>query len=119
MRPVVTAFTRTYPRCQVELSLSDRLVDVQTVDLAIRVGWLRDSSVIVRRIGTMAQCLVCSAERAPACPCCPTIGSSATWPRGVCCACFQNGTWRVAASTSCCRRLVSALQGSVDFWRRW
>lgn len=56
--PVVAAFTRAHPRCSVEVSLSDRRVDVQTVDLAIRVGWLADSSLVVRRIGTMEEVLV-------------------------------------------------------------
>jgi DNA-binding transcriptional LysR family regulator len=60
--PVVTAFTRAHPHCNVELDLSDRLVDVQTVDLAIRVGWLRDSSNVVRRFGTVEQLVVCSTE---------------------------------------------------------
>jgi DNA-binding transcriptional LysR family regulator len=60
--PVVTAFTRDHPRCAVELDLSDRIVDVQTVDVAIRVGWPRDSSNVARRIGTMDQFVVCSSE---------------------------------------------------------
>jgi DNA-binding transcriptional LysR family regulator len=58
--PVATAFTQAHAHCNIELSLSDRIVDVQTVDVAIRVGWLRDSSHLVRRIGTMNQYLVCS-----------------------------------------------------------
>jgi DNA-binding transcriptional LysR family regulator len=57
---VVTRFTRAHPGCDVELILTDRLVDIQTVDLAIRVGWLRDSGHLVRRIGTLEQCLVVS-----------------------------------------------------------
>jgi DNA-binding transcriptional LysR family regulator len=60
--PLVTAFTRTWPRCDVELMLSDRLVDLQSVDLAIRVGQLRDSSQIVRRLGTFEQYLVAAPE---------------------------------------------------------
>ena len=60
--PVVTEFTRIHPLCDVELSLSDRLIEVQSVDLAIRVGWLRDSSHAVRRIGTMEQYLICSSD---------------------------------------------------------
>jgi DNA-binding transcriptional LysR family regulator len=66
--PVVTAFTRAHPRCSVEVILSDRVLDLQTVDLAIRVGWPRDSSHIVRRIGTVEQYLVCSPELAIALP---------------------------------------------------
>lgn len=62
--PVVAIFARTHPRCSVEVILTDRIVDVQTVDLAIRVGWLRDSSHVARRIGVMDQYLVCSRELA-------------------------------------------------------
>ena len=36
---VATTFTQAHPRCSVELILSDRVFDVQTVDLTIRVGW--------------------------------------------------------------------------------
>jgi DNA-binding transcriptional LysR family regulator len=61
---VVASFSRTHPRCSVEVVLTDRIVDVQTVDLAIRVGWLRDSSHVARRIGVMEQYLVCSRELA-------------------------------------------------------
>jgi len=60
--PVVTRFTQSFEQCDVVLSLSDRIVDVQGVDLAIRVGWLRDSSHLARRIGTMDQYLVCAPQ---------------------------------------------------------
>jgi len=62
--PVVASFARTHPRCSVHVSLTDRIVDVQTIDLAVRVGWLRDSSHIARRIAAMEQYLVCSPELA-------------------------------------------------------
>jgi DNA-binding transcriptional LysR family regulator len=62
--PVLASFARTHPRCSVDVVLTDRIVDVQTVDLAIRVGWLRDSSHVARRIGAMEQYLVCSRELA-------------------------------------------------------
>ena len=62
--PVVATFARAHPRCSVEVILSDRIVDLHTVDLAIRVGWLRDSSHVARRIGVMEQYLVCSRELA-------------------------------------------------------
>lgn len=62
--PVVASFAQTHPRCSVQVSLTDRIVDLQTVDLAVRVGWLRDSSHIARRIGIMDQYLVCSRELA-------------------------------------------------------
>lgn len=58
--PVVTAFTTRYPSCQVELTLGDTTRDLADggIDLAIRVGWLPDSSLIARRIGTFRQLLV-------------------------------------------------------------
>ncbi len=58
--PVVTELTRRYPRIDVVLNLSDRAVDLQASDLAIRVGWLEASSRQVRRIGTFQQWLVCA-----------------------------------------------------------
>jgi DNA-binding transcriptional LysR family regulator len=57
--PVVAEFTRRYPGCDVELSLSDGAVPLDDLDLAIRVGWLRDSRRIARRIATFEQRLVC------------------------------------------------------------
>ncbi|CDZ41557.1 Transcriptional regulator PtxR [Neorhizobium galegae bv. officinalis] len=58
--PVVTAFTARYPDCKVELNLSDKMVDLvaDNMDLAIRVGWLADSSLQARRIGSFQQYLV-------------------------------------------------------------
>lgn len=58
--PVVTAFTARYPSCQVELTLGDATQDLADgrIDLAIRVGWLPDSSLLARRIGTFRQLLV-------------------------------------------------------------
>lgn len=56
--PVVTEYTRLYPTCEVSLSLSDQTLDPQTIDVAIRVGWLRDSSLTARRLGTFDQRLV-------------------------------------------------------------
>ncbi|WP_246706602.1 substrate binding domain-containing protein [Rhizobium leguminosarum] len=58
--PVVTAFTSRYPECKVELNLSDKTVDLvaDNMDLAIRVGWLADSSMQARRIGSFRQYLV-------------------------------------------------------------
>jgi DNA-binding transcriptional LysR family regulator len=62
--PVVTAFTRRYPECRVELNLSDTMVDLlaDNLDIAIRVGWLEDSSLQARRIGGFRQLLVGSPE---------------------------------------------------------
>jgi DNA-binding transcriptional LysR family regulator len=58
--PVVTAFTDRYPACRVELTLSDQTMDLTSgkVDMAIRVGWLIDSSLQARHIGSFRQLLV-------------------------------------------------------------
>ncbi|WP_253951257.1 LysR family transcriptional regulator [Novosphingobium sp. SG751A] len=58
--PVVSAFTARYPACQVELTLGDATQDLADgrIDMAIRVGWLPDSSLLARRIGTFQQLLV-------------------------------------------------------------
>jgi DNA-binding transcriptional LysR family regulator len=58
--PLVTAFTARYPACKIELNLSDETLDLVAgnIDLAIRVGWLADSSLQARRIGSFRQMLV-------------------------------------------------------------
>lgn len=58
--PVAALFTRRYPACRVELVLSDTKLDLiqNQIDLSIRVGWLDDSSLQARRIGTFRQILV-------------------------------------------------------------
>lgn len=66
--PVVAEFTRTYPRCEAVLLLSDRILDRENIDVALHVGWLRDSSYVARKLGSFEQRLVCApavlAERA-------------------------------------------------------
>jgi DNA-binding transcriptional LysR family regulator len=58
--PVVTAFTARYPACRTELILSDRTLDLASgkLDVAIRVGWLKDSSLQARRIASFRQLMV-------------------------------------------------------------
>jgi DNA-binding transcriptional LysR family regulator len=58
--PVVTAFTARYPACRAELILSDQTLDLGSakLDMAIRVGWLKDSSLQARRIAAFRQLLV-------------------------------------------------------------
>lgn len=58
--PTISAFARRFPACRVELTLSDETVDLVSgeVDLAIRVGWLADSSLQARKIGAFRQLLV-------------------------------------------------------------
>ncbi|KIN65642.1 putative LysR transcriptional regulator [Sulfitobacter noctilucae] len=58
--PLVAAFRRKHPDCQVELYLGDEHSDLMAgdLDLAIRVGWLRDSTLLARKLGGFKQLLV-------------------------------------------------------------
>lgn len=58
--PVVAAFAARYPACRVEQTLSDQTMDLTSgkIDMAIRVGWLTDSALQARQIGSFAQYLV-------------------------------------------------------------
>ncbi|MGY4302990.1 DNA-binding transcriptional LysR family regulator [Bradyrhizobium sp. USDA 4369] len=60
LAPIVTAFSRAYPACRVELILSDSKIDLvaSQIDFSIRVGWLDDSTLQTRRIGSFRQLLV-------------------------------------------------------------
>ena len=50
----IHAFMRRYPSLRIDLQLNDRFVDIveEGVDVAFRIGELKDSSLIARRIGT-------------------------------------------------------------------
>ncbi|WP_064693487.1 LysR family transcriptional regulator [Rhizobium aegyptiacum] len=63
--PVAAAFARRFPACTVDLVLSDAKADLVAdhIDLSIRVGWLDDSTLQARRIGTFRQLLVASANQ--------------------------------------------------------
>jgi len=58
--PVVAAFAARYPACRVEQTLSDQTMDLTSgkIDMAVRVGWLEDSSLQARKIGSFRQLLV-------------------------------------------------------------
>src|SRR5690606_1120828 len=55
-------FRRRYPELQLELGMSDRTIDIvgEGVDCAIRVGELRDTSLIARRLFTATTALAAS-----------------------------------------------------------
>jgi DNA-binding transcriptional LysR family regulator len=62
LAPAVGAFMRRYPEVRVELMLTDRLVNLieDNVDVAIRIGDLRDSSLIARKLAT-CRMMLCAA----------------------------------------------------------
>lgn len=62
--PALAEFLRRYPKISVELSGSQGVVDLveQGLDLAVRIGRLRDSSLIAKRVGKLVTCLFASRE---------------------------------------------------------
>ncbi|WLE00604.1 LysR substrate-binding domain-containing protein (plasmid) [Agrobacterium leguminum] len=73
--PLAATFSRRYPQCSVELLLADSQIDLvaNQVDLSIRVGWLTDSSLQARRVGSFQQFLVAA----------PDMGITITDPDGL------------------------------------
>lgn len=62
--PLATAFLQRFPDSQVELVLHDRNLDLieESLDVAIRIGALADSSLLVRRVGEVRQVVVASPD---------------------------------------------------------
>ncbi len=60
----MSAFLKDHPRIQVELVVSNLMLDLvaENIDVALRTGELQDSSVIARRLGTSVYCLVAAPE---------------------------------------------------------
>jgi DNA-binding transcriptional LysR family regulator len=60
--PLVTAFQASYPNVRVQILVTERLVDLiaEGVDLAFRLGALKDSCLVARRILTYRHQLVAS-----------------------------------------------------------
>ncbi|KAA0588219.1 LysR family transcriptional regulator [Azospirillum oryzae] len=58
--PAIAAFTAAHPACKADMVLSDQSLDLVggTFDLAIRVGWLADTSLQARQFGSFRQLLV-------------------------------------------------------------
>lgn len=58
--PTIAAYRQRFPQMQVNVIFDDDVMDLAAgqVDLAIRVGWLADSSNQARRLGTFDQYLV-------------------------------------------------------------
>ena len=64
LAPIAAEFMAQYPEVQLELVWTNRLIDVidEGFDLAIRVGALRDSSLVARSLGQWRLFLYASAE---------------------------------------------------------
>jgi DNA-binding transcriptional LysR family regulator len=62
--PIVSAFLRKFPESQVELVLHDRYLDLieEALDVAVRIGALSDSSLLLRRVGEVRRLVVASPD---------------------------------------------------------
>jgi DNA-binding transcriptional LysR family regulator len=62
LTPLVTAFQASYPNVRVQILVTDRFVDHigEGVDLVFRIGALKDSSLVARKILTYRHQLVAS-----------------------------------------------------------
>lgn len=62
LAPVIGSYMQKHPEVQVELTLTDRLVNLieERVDVAIRIGNLRDSNLIARKLAT-CRMILCAA----------------------------------------------------------
>lgn len=58
--PTIAAFTLRFPACKVDAILCDQTLDMMSsnIELAIRVGWLTETGLQARKIGTFRQLLV-------------------------------------------------------------
>lgn len=62
LAPAAAAFGRTHPNLNIELRSGDQVADMvrEGIDLAIRMGWLRDSSLRAQKLGEFQQIVVTS-----------------------------------------------------------
>jgi DNA-binding transcriptional LysR family regulator len=60
--PIVTAYLDQFPGIRVELIFNDRNVDMieEAIDVALRIGPLKDSTLIIRRMGEVSRVWVAS-----------------------------------------------------------
>ncbi|TKC90263.1 LysR family transcriptional regulator [Trinickia terrae] len=60
--PAIPAFLRRYPGVSVDLRLSDRVVDLvdEGIDVAIRIGALKDSSLVARKLAVNRRVICCA-----------------------------------------------------------
>ncbi|GJE59516.1 LysR family transcriptional regulator [Methylobacterium trifolii] len=64
MAPVVASFLDAYPEAQVDLVLADRNLDLieEGIDVALRIGRLSESRLMVRRVGQVREVVVASPD---------------------------------------------------------
>lgn len=62
--PVVTAFLAAQPAVTADLQLADRNVDLleEAIDVALRIGPLRDSGLVARRVGSVRRLVAASPD---------------------------------------------------------
>jgi DNA-binding transcriptional LysR family regulator len=62
LTPVLFGFLARHPRLELALHLNDRVIDVarEGYDLAVRIGRLKDSSLIARKLAVSRRVLCCS-----------------------------------------------------------
>ena len=62
--PVASRFAALHPQLELDLRCSDRVVDLvkDGIDLAFRLGWLRDSTLRAVRLGSFEQILIAAPE---------------------------------------------------------
>jgi DNA-binding transcriptional LysR family regulator len=62
LAPIWADFMNAYPKVELEISLSDRLVDLvdEGIDVAVRIARLENSSLVGRRLASTRMCLCAS-----------------------------------------------------------
>lgn len=62
--PALAEYVRRYPQVRPEMVVSDAIVDLiaERFDVAVRIGWLRDSSLRSAKLADVAQCLVATPD---------------------------------------------------------
>lgn len=69
LTPIVTAFQASYPEVRVQIFVTDRHIDhiAEGIDLAFRLGALRDSSLVARKVLAYRRQLVASPDYLRSC----------------------------------------------------
>lgn len=64
LAPAVAEFLRRFPAVEIEMDLNDRVVDLvhEGYDLAVRIGRLRDSSLVARKLAPLRRVLCASPD---------------------------------------------------------